>query len=244
ASTCTRRSRSPCRHRGRCRCGTARWWSGRGRAGWWRPGCWPGRATGRWCWSAGGQCATASATSAPSTAAALSTRRATTSPAEAAVLAVGHSARDTYAMLLRRGVPMVPKPFQMGVRIEQPQEAVNRVKYGPARLEEKLGAADYSLVARGRHDLFTFCMCAGGQVIPSVSAPGYLSTNGMSLSHRASPYANSGLMVTLVPEDFGGADLFAGMRLQEQYEQKAYAVGRGDYLCPIQRAPDFLARRR
>src|SRR5207253_3711705 len=150
-------------------------------------------------------------------------------PAAVAVLATGHSARDVYRLLLKRGVPLARKPFQMGVRIEQPQEVVNRMHYGVSRLEDRLGAADYALVARGRHNLFTFCMCAGGQVIPSVSAPGYLSTNGMSLSHRASPYANSGLMVTLVPEDFGGADLFAGMRLQEQYEQKAYAVGRGDY---------------
>src|SRR5262249_21310880 len=85
-------------------------------------------------------------------------------PAEVAFLAIGHSARDTYEMLVRRGLPIVQKPFQMGVRIEQPQETVNRIKYGPSRLEELLGAADYSLVAHGRHDLFTFCMCAGGYV--------------------------------------------------------------------------------
>src|SRR5207244_1200540 len=90
-------------------------------------------------------------------------------PARVVVLAIGHSARDTYEMLLRRGVPMVPKPFQMGVRVEHPQELVNRVKYGEARLEDKLGAADYSLVAGGKHDLFTFCMCAGGYIMPSVS---------------------------------------------------------------------------
>jgi len=80
----------------------------------------------------------------------------------------------------------------MGVRIEQPQETVNRVQYGSARLEEKLGSADYTLVARGPHDLFTFCMCAGGFVIPSVSEPGFFCTNGMSLSQRDSPFANSG----------------------------------------------------
>jgi uncharacterized FAD-dependent dehydrogenase len=165
-------------------------------------------------------------------------------PATAAVLAVGHSARDTYAMLVRRGVPLVPKPFQMGVRIEQPQETVNRVQYGPRRLEEKLGSADYALVARGRHDLFTFCMCAGGYVIPSVSASGYFCTNGMSLSLRDSPFANSGLVVTVAPEDFGGTDALAGVRLQEVHEARAFALGRGEYRCPIQRAPDFLARRR
>jgi uncharacterized FAD-dependent dehydrogenase len=164
-------------------------------------------------------------------------------PAEVVALAVGHSARDTYAMLLRRGVPMVQKPFQMGVRIEQPQETVNRVQYGSRPLEEKLGSADYSLVARGRHDLFTFCMCAGGHVIPSVSAPGYFCTNGMSLSRRDSPFANSGLVVTVPPEHFGGSDVLAGVRLQAAYERKAFELSRDEYRCPIQRAPDFLARR-
>jgi uncharacterized FAD-dependent dehydrogenase len=139
---------------------------------------------------------------------------------------------------------MVQKPFQMGVRIEQAQETVNRVLYGPARLEEQLGAAEYTLVARGRHDLFTFCMCAGGHVIPSVAEPGYFCTNGMSLSRRDSPFANSGLMITVSPELFGGADVFAGMRLQQDYERKAFEVSRGEYLCPIQGAADFLAGRR
>lgn len=164
-------------------------------------------------------------------------------PATVAVLAIGHSARDTYAMLVRRGVPMVQKPFQMGVRIEQPQEVVNRVQYGPARLEERLGSADYSLVARGRSDLFTFCMCAGGYVMPSVSEPGYFCTNGMSLSKRDSPFANSGLVVTVAPEHFGGQDVMAGVRLQQKYERLAFELGRGDYACPIQRAGDFLAQR-
>ncbi|HMC66326.1 MAG TPA: NAD(P)-binding protein [Gemmataceae bacterium] len=164
-------------------------------------------------------------------------------PCQVVMLAIGHSARDTYAMLLRRGVPLAPKPFQMGVRIEQPQETVNRVQYGAARLEEKLGAADYSLVARGRHDLFTFCMCAGGHVIPSVSEPGYFCTNGMSLSHRDSPFANSGLVVTVPIEQFGGDDVLAGVRLQQIFERRAHEVGRGNYYCPIQLAADFLDRR-
>jgi uncharacterized FAD-dependent dehydrogenase len=164
--------------------------------------------------------------------------------ASVAVLAIGHSARDTYEMLVRRGVPLVHKPFQMGVRVEHPQETVNRVQYGPARLEEKLGSADYSLVAHGRHDLFSFCMCAGGYVMPSVSQPGYFCTNGMSLSRRDSPFANSGLVVTMPPEAFGGSDVLAGVRLQQTYERKAFELGRGDYLCPIQRAVDFLAERR
>jgi uncharacterized FAD-dependent dehydrogenase len=164
-------------------------------------------------------------------------------PAAVAVLAVGHSARDTYAMLLRRGVPLLPKPFQLGVRIEQPQEAVNRAQYGPARLEERLGPADYTLVARGPHDLFTFCMCAGGHVIPSVSEPGHFCTNGMSLSGRDSPFANSGLVVTLDPRHFPGTDPLAGVRLQQEYERRAYGLSRDEYRCPIQTAADFLAGR-
>jgi uncharacterized FAD-dependent dehydrogenase len=164
-------------------------------------------------------------------------------PTNVAVLAIGHSARDTYTMLLARGVPMVPKPFQMGVRIEQLQETVNRVQYGPTRLEDRLGPANYELVARGPNNLFTFCMCAGGYIMPSVSEPGAFCTNGMSLSRHDSPYANSGLVVTLQPEQFGAPDILAGVRLQQQYERLAFAAGRGDYLCPIQRADDFLADR-
>ena len=161
-------------------------------------------------------------------------------PASVVLLATGHSARDVYSLLLGRGVPMVPKPFQMGVRVEQPQEAANRVQYGHARLEEKLGAADYSLVARGRHDLFTFFMCAGGHVIPSVSEPGYFCTNGMSYSGRDSVFANSGLMITVGPEHFGGPDVLAGVRLQQTFERRAFELGRGEYACPIQSAKDFL----
>jgi uncharacterized FAD-dependent dehydrogenase len=164
--------------------------------------------------------------------------------AQVVLLAIGHSARDTLAMLVRRGVPMAQKPFQMGVRIEQPQEIVNRVKYGPAPLELKLGAADYNVVARGPHDLFSFCMCAGGNIIPSVSEAGSFCTNGMSLSGRDTPFANSGLVVTIPREQFGGSDVLAGVRLQQIYEQRAFVLGRGAYLCPIQGARDFLAGRR
>jgi uncharacterized FAD-dependent dehydrogenase len=164
-------------------------------------------------------------------------------PTSVLVLAIGHSARDTYEMLLRRGVPLEPKPFQIGLRIEQSQEQVNRVQYGAARLEEKLGAADYSLVARGPINVFTFCMCAGGYVMPAVSEPGCFCTNGMSLSRRDSQFANSGLMVTLEPEHFGSRHVLAGMMLQRQFEQKAFALGREAYLCPIQMAADYVAGR-
>jgi uncharacterized FAD-dependent dehydrogenase len=159
------------------------------------------------------------------------------------VLAIGHSARDTYEMLFRHGVPLVPKPFQFGLRIEQPQEQVNRVQYGEARLEEKLGAADYALVARGRSNVFSFCMCAGGHVMPSVSEPGYFCTNGMSLSKRDSRFATSGLMITLEPAQFGSPHALAGMMLQRTFEGRAFQAGRGEYLCPISWAGDFLLRR-
>ncbi len=164
-------------------------------------------------------------------------------PTSLVVLAIGHSARDTYEMLARRRVPMSQKPFQFGVRIEHTQETVNRAQYGGSSYEETLGNADYSLVAHGKHDLFTFCMCAGGYIIPSVSQEGYFCTNGMSLSKRDSPYANSGLVVTVPLEAFEGRDVLAGMRLQEKYERKAYELGRGVYAAPIQRAADFVARR-
>jgi uncharacterized FAD-dependent dehydrogenase len=161
-----------------------------------------------------------------------------------AVLAIGHSARDTYATLRQRGVPFVAKPFQLGVRIEQPQESINRFQYGAKRWERVVGAADYSVVARGINDLFSFCMCAGGHIIPSVSAPGFFGTNGMSLSGRNSPFANSGLMITVTPQMFESSDIFGGIQLQERYEKRAFEIGRGAYLCPIQTSDDFLEGRR
>jgi uncharacterized protein len=166
-------------------------------------------------------------------------------PCGVALLAIGHSARDTYAMLHQRGVPLEQKAFQFGVRVEHPQGLVNRIQYGDATLQQRLGNADYSLVAsnpNGR-DLFTFCMCAGGYVIPSVSEAGYFCTNGMSLSKRDSPFANSGLVVTVRPEEFGGTEVLAGARLQAHYERRAFELGRGEYRCPVQSGRDFLVGR-
>jgi uncharacterized FAD-dependent dehydrogenase len=138
---------------------------------------------------------------------------------------------------------MEPKPFQMGLRIEHPQSLVNRVQYGSRHLEEQLGNADYTLVAHGSRDLFTFCMCAGGYIIPSVSENGYFCTNGMSLSRRDSYFANSGVVVTVPVQEFGGTDILAGVRLQEIYERRAFEIGGGVYACPVQRATDYLAGR-
>jgi uncharacterized FAD-dependent dehydrogenase len=162
--------------------------------------------------------------------------------ADAAVLATGHSARDVYAMLAARGVAMQPKPFQMGVRIEQPQEQVNRARYGRRANDSRLGAADYELVAPGTRDVFTFCMCAGGFVIPSVSESGFYATNGMSYSKHDSPFANSGLVMTIDPREYGEG-LMAGIELQRQCERAAFEFGRGSYQAPIQWSADFLAGR-
>lgn len=161
-------------------------------------------------------------------------------PTRHVILGIGHSARDTYEMLHALGVPMQPKAFQLGLRIEHPQEHVNQWKYGRERYLNLLGAADYTLIAKGQRDLYTFCMCAGGIVIPSVSEPEQFCTNGMSNSRHDSPFANSGLMVTLEPYEFGNDHPLAGVHLQRRFESIAYELGQRDYLCPIQWAGDFL----
>lgn len=158
-----------------------------------------------------------------------------------AILAIGHSARDTYTMLYNSGVPMQAKAFQLGLRIEQPQAVVNQHKYGHERYLDLLGAADYTLVAHGSRDLFTFCMCAGGWIIPSVSEPERFCTNGMSNSRHDTPFANSGLVVTLQPNEFGSEHPLAGVEVQRKYESLAYELAGRNYFTPIQRASDFLA---
>ena len=165
--------------------------------------------------------------------------------ADVAILATGHSARDTYHMLLRRGVPIEAKPFQLGVRIEQPQDAMDKARYGPSAGHPALGAADYNASVRtpGR-DLFTFCMCAGGYVMPSVSEPGYFCTNGMSESRHDSPFANSGLVVTIEPHETGSTHPLAGVHYQQQFERLAYIAGNRSYQAPIQWARDFLTGRK
>jgi uncharacterized FAD-dependent dehydrogenase len=159
------------------------------------------------------------------------------------ILGTGHSARDTFEMLHRLGVPMKQKAFQLGLRIEHPQANVNHWKYGRERYLDILGAADYSLVAKGQRDLYSFCMCAGGYVIPSVSEPGYICTNGMSNSRHDTEFANSGLMVTLEPHEFGSDHPLAGVELQRRFESIAFTLAGGDYRIPITWAKDFLARR-
>ena len=161
------------------------------------------------------------------------------------VLAPGHSARDTFAMLHGRGIPMAAKPFSMGVRIEHPQTLINQAQYGKYAAHPALGAADYKLVHhvdQGR-SAYSFCMCPGGQVIGAASEPGRLVTNGMSHHARNRPNANSALLVGVTPRDFQTDDPLAGVAFQRVWEEKAFAVGGGAYHAPVQCVADFLASR-
>jgi len=161
---------------------------------------------------------------------------------DALVLAPGHSARDTFAMLRRENVPMEKKNFAIGVRIEHDQQAVSARQYGPAW--EKLPPSDYKLACHlpsGR-SAFTFCVCPGGQVVAAASEPGHLVTNGMSLRARDGKNINGGFLVGVGPDDFPG-DVLAGVRFQEQWERAAFLAGGGDFRAPAQRVEDFLQNR-
>ena len=159
------------------------------------------------------------------------------------ILALGHSARDSFEMLQRQGVPMEPKAFSMGVRIEHRQAAIDRSQYGRARGE--LPAADYSLNVHlpDGTSAYTFCMCPGGEVIAAASEIGGVVTNGMSYAARDGENANAALLVTLHPEDFPEGDVLSGMRWQRRIEQRAFCVGGENYCAPAQRCGDFLAGR-
>ncbi len=166
-------------------------------------------------------------------------------PVDAVLLATGHSARDTLRDWAARGLVIHPKPFQFGVRIEHPQELVTRARHGTGPEAASLGPAYYGLVCRAGQGLpaaHSFCMCPGGQIVASVSAPGFLCTNGMSNSRHSSAWANAALVVTLGPPEYGeGA--FAGVEFQERMEAAFFEAGGSDYRAPAQRAPDFLAGR-
>ena len=161
------------------------------------------------------------------------------------VLAIGHSARDTFEMLFESGIFMEQKAFSIGARIEHKQLLVNRAQYGPAASHPALGAADYKLSCHlpdGRA-AYTFCMCPGGQVVAAASEAGGAVVNGMSLFARDGENANSALLVSVGPGDFGGDDPLAGVRFQRKWEQAAFALGGGNYRAPAQLAGDFLAGR-
>ena len=162
--------------------------------------------------------------------------------AEAAVLAIGHSARDTFEMLCSRGIPMEAKAFAVGLRIQHPQSMINRSQYGQDEVEE-LGAADYKVTwkaASGR-GVYSFCMCPGGYVVDASSEPGRLAVNGMSYHGRAGENANSALIVTVTPEDFPDRTALGGMHFQRQLEERAYALGGGK--IPVQLYGDFRENR-
>ena len=160
------------------------------------------------------------------------------------LLAVGHSARDTFEMLHQMGVTMIRKPFSIGVRMEHDQSAINRAQYGKFAGHPALGAADYKLNCRtsGGRGVYTFCMCPGGQVVAAASEAGGVVTNGMSLHARAGKNANAAVLVSVEPEDFGGDDPLAGVRFQRKWEQAAFRAGGETYRAPAQLAGDFLKK--
>ncbi len=160
------------------------------------------------------------------------------------VLAVGHSARDTFQSLLNVGVPMEPKAFAVGARIEHPQSLIDAAQYGSFAGHPALGAADYKLAVHledGR-GVYTFCMCPGGQVVAAASEPGRLATNGMSRFARDGQNANAALLVGVGPKDFGGDGPLAGVAFQRRLEEAAFRLGGGGYRAPVQRVEDFLKR--
>lgn len=164
---------------------------------------------------------------------------------ESVFLGIGHSARDTYRRLLERGIAMEFKPFQLGLRVEHRQEQVDRFRYGGDAAGLHLPTAEYSLKAGrlcGDRQLYSFCMCPGGHIVPSVNEAGTLCTNGMSRHARASGWANSGLVYTVREQDLERVHPLAGVELQERIERRAYAMG-APYEVPAQTIDDFLAAR-
>ncbi len=162
-------------------------------------------------------------------------------PCRHLVLAIGHSARDTYRLLLAQGLVMEPKPFAIGLRIEHPQALVDKIQYGKSH--PALPSADYALTwnnaATGR-SCYSFCMCPGGTVIGSSSEGGMVVTNGMSNLKRDSGYANSALVVNVRPDDFEGNDPVAGIRFQQKWERLAFEAGGGNYYAPAQNLLSFM----
>jgi uncharacterized FAD-dependent dehydrogenase len=164
------------------------------------------------------------------------------------VLAVGHSARDTFSMLMQRGVYLEAKPFSVGFRIEHPQGMIDRCRFGDFAGNSILGAADYKLAhhCRGKglegRTVYSFCMCPGGTVVAATSEPGRVVTNGMSQYSRAERNANAAIVVSVTPEDYPG-DILAGIDFQRDLEERAFRAGGGDYRAPAQTVGDFLAGR-
>jgi len=170
------------------------------------------------------------------------------------IIALGHSARDTFTMLHERGVQMEAKPFSIGYRVEHPQSIIDRARFGPNAGNEILGAADYKLVhhAKNGRSVYSFCMCPGGTVVAATSEPNRVVTNGMSQYSRNERNANAGIVVGITPEDYrqdGKTDSSAvspldGMAFQRIWESRAYELGGGDYMAPGSLVGDFVKRQR
>ena len=166
-------------------------------------------------------------------------------PCDALVLAPGHSARDTFEMLHRLGVAMRQKAFAMGVRVEHPQDLIDRSQYGPSLGHPSLAPADYKLVCNfgPSRAAYSFCMCPGGEVIQCASEPGGVVVNGMSNAKRDSGFANSGLVAKVNTADFGSDHLLGGMYFQRKWEQAAYRAAGETYGAPAMSVQDFLRSR-
>jgi uncharacterized protein len=173
--------------------------------------------------------------------------------ADHVVLALGHSARDTFAMLQRRGVYLEAKPFSVGFRVEHPQGLIDRARFGPNAGHPILGAADYKLVhhASNGRGVYSFCMCPGGTVVAATSETGRVVTNGMSQYSRNERNANAGIVVGISPQDYrqdgkteGPVNPLDGVAFQRQWESRAYELGGGSYLAPGQLVGDFVKRQK
>lgn len=164
--------------------------------------------------------------------------------ADATILATGHSARDIYRILKSKNVVIESKPFAMGVRIEHPQKIIDEIQYHSPEKDQNLPSASYSLTCQvGNRGVFSFCMCPGGIIVPAATAPGELVVNGMSLSRRNSPFANSGFVVTIGPSDisnYAKFGVFEGLEFQSELEQKVFEAAGKTQSAPTQRVTDFL----
>jgi uncharacterized protein len=164
--------------------------------------------------------------------------------ASAVILATGHSARDIYHLLHKNNILIEAKPFALGVRVEHPQQLIDKIQYNQIEREENLPASSYSLACQvGDRGVFSFCMCPGGLVVPAATAPGEIVINGMSMSRRDSAYANSGTVVAVELSDlkeYQSHGVFAGLEFQKEVEQKMFAHGDGSQNAPSQRMTDFV----
>jgi hypothetical protein len=163
--------------------------------------------------------------------------------ADHVILAIGHSARDTFKVLHERGVYMEAKPFSIGFRIEHPQSLIDQCRFGPFAGHPDLGSADYKVVhhCKNGRSVYSFCMCPGGTVVAATSEAGQVVTNGMSQYSRNERNANSGIVVGVTPKDFPSDHPLAGIDLQRQWEQRAFELGGGNYEAPGQLVGDFLS---